>query len=231
MHRLLNRCRSLFLFLPVLILLASAPSAIAQPFNWLLPQGGETWTAGTTHTVEWTGGPAIVNVYAISLTPFQVADVIAAGVSNTGFEQWTIPSSLAPGQYILFVGDITNNTVYIYGPTFTVQAGPNCGAGCTVTTANMPFYGSPGGVCDATVAGAQAAATAYLQTLINSSCASGYNLDQSSVIIDVTILPVGVCFAGYGGQYVAEASAVFCCCAGPVPTENKTWGAIKARYR
>ncbi len=231
MHRMLNRCWSLFLFLPALILLAAAPSAIAQPFNWLLPQGAETWTAGTTHTVEWSSGPAgNVNVYAISVTPYQVADVIAAGVPNTGFAQWTIPSSLSPGQYYLFVGD-TGNTTYTYGSTFNVQAGPNCGAGCTLTTANMPFYGYPGGVCDATIAGAQAAATAYLQALINNACASGYTPEQSSVIIDVTILPVGTCFSGYSGQFVAEASAVFCCCANPVPTQQKTWGAIKAFYR
>jgi Ser-Thr-rich glycosyl-phosphatidyl-inositol-anchored membrane family len=230
MHRLPNRCRSLFLLLPAIILIA-ATNALAQPFNWLLPQGGETWTAGTTHTVEWSGGPVgNVTVYAISVTPFQVADVIAASVPNTGFAQWTIPTSLAPGQYNLFVGD-PGFTTYTYGPTFNVQAGPNCGAGCTLTTANMPFYGYPGGACDATVGGAQAAATAYLQALINSACASGYTLDPSSVIIDVTILPFGTCFSGYMGQFIAEASAVFCCCAHPVPTQQKTWGAIKSRYR
>jgi hypothetical protein len=95
----------------------------------------------------------------------------------------------------------------------------------------MPFYGSPGGTCDATVADAQAAATAYLQPLIDNACASGYTLDPSSVIIDVTILPVGVCFAGYGGQFVAEASAVFCCCQGPVPARKATWGSVKSMYR
>jgi hypothetical protein len=204
---------------------------MAQPFNWLLPQGGETWTAGTTHTVEWAGGPAgNVTVYAISITPFQVADLIAAGVPNTGYAQWTIPPLLAPGQYQLFVGD-TGFATYAYGPIFNVQAGPVCAAGCALATANMPFYGYPGGPCDSTPAGAQAAAVAYLQPLINSACANGYSLDQSSVMIDVTILPFGACYAGYSGQYIAEASAVFCCCANAVPAQQSTWGAIKALYR
>lgn len=229
MPRLLNRCLAVSLFLSALILMATAPIALAQPFNWLLPQGGETWTSGTTHTVEWSGGPAgNVNVYAISLVPFQTADVIALNVPNTGYVQWTLPPTLVPGQYQLYITD-TSLTTYGYTQTFNVQAGPGCTAGCALTAANMPYYGYPAGACDVTVADAQAEAVAYIQPLI--TCANGYSVDQSSVMIDVTILPFGTCFSGYSGQYIAEASAVYCCCPGAVPTENKTWGAIKSLYR
>jgi len=43
-------------------LAVSAGPAVAQPFTWLLPAGGETWTAGTTHSIEWTGGTPSGNV-------------------------------------------------------------------------------------------------------------------------------------------------------------------------
>src|SRR5205823_5622719 len=85
--------------------ITGAPAS-AQPFTWLLPSGGETWTAGTTHTVEWSGGPAsTVNVYIDRLSPFQVADVVGNGLPNTGFAYWTIPSGLTPGAYQVYVED------------------------------------------------------------------------------------------------------------------------------
>ena len=43
-------------------LAVSPVPAAAQPFSWLLPAGGETWTAGTTHSIEWTGGTPSGNV-------------------------------------------------------------------------------------------------------------------------------------------------------------------------
>lgn len=208
---------------------ALAPAAFA--FTWLLPAGGETWTAGTTHKVEWSGGPAAnVNVSVIRLVPFQVAGSIAANVPNAGYETWAIPPTLTPGSYQLYVED-TAVSEYTYGPTFTIQAAPQCGEDCTLVAYSVSNYGYPSGMCDTTPGGALTAAQNYVLSNLSSACPGGSAIDPSSIVVDATILPFGVCFVGYSGQYIAEASAVACCCPQATPSEASTWGGVKATYR
>jgi len=205
-------------------------ASAAQPFGWLLPQGGEVWTAGTTHSVEWTGGNAgwLVNVSIISLVPFQVADVVAVNTANDGYASWTIPANLAPGAYQLYVEEVSQST-YTYSPTFTVQAPPDCGPECTLISASMPVFEPPAGACGQTAADAEAAADAYVRSRL--VCQVGYILDVGSIVVDVTVLPVGVCLSGYSGAVVAEASAVACCCPLPLPAIESTWGHLKSLHR
>jgi hypothetical protein len=216
-----------------LALLGGASPSSAQPFNWLLPAGGETWTAGTTHTIEWNGGNAgwNVNVHIIRVTPFVTADVVALGILNNGYAQWSVPPTFLPGQYLAYVSETVSGSPYAYSQAFNIQAAPTCGVGCTLVSASMPWYGYPGGVCDVTVPGALAAAQSYVLPLLSNACAGGATLDPSSIVVDATILPFGVCFSGYSGQYIAEASAVGCCCSGATPSKPSSWGRVKTLYR
>ena len=84
------------------VLLFAPRIASAQPFNWQVPAGGETWTAGTTHSIEWTGGPigSNTNVFLISITPYANQGPIVlnspyfqpAGIAS----QWLSPSTSPP---------------------------------------------------------------------------------------------------------------------------------------
>jgi len=105
--------------------------ASAQPFAFQVPAGGETWTAGTTHTIEWTGGPIGVNsnVYLISIVPFQSQGPIVLNSPYLQPASWAISSGLPPGQYQLYIEDV-GSTTYSYSNIFTVQARPTCASGC-----------------------------------------------------------------------------------------------------
>jgi hypothetical protein len=93
-------------------------TAQAQPYTWSIPFGGETWTAGTTHTVHWSAGPTGVNanVYLISLSPFQNLGAISLNVPFPQFTSWAIPSNLPPGAYQLYVEDVATTT-FLYSRT------------------------------------------------------------------------------------------------------------------
>ena len=224
----MGRLLRVSLLCSALAVLAAHPAG-AQAFNWLLPAGGEVWTAGTTHTVEWSGGPASnVNVILISLVPYQTIGAFAVNVPNNGAVSWNIPSNLAPGGYQVVVEDVAVTT-WLYSQTFTVQAAPQCGVNCSLVSVAMPFFNPPAGACGSTAALAAANAQSWAQS--NFACPNGYTLDPSSMVIDVTFLPVGTCLVGYTGAYVAEASAVACCCADPTSTRRSTWGRIKSVYR
>jgi len=211
------------------LLAATVVPAAAQTFTWTLPAGGETWTAATTHTVEWSGGPASnCNVWLIQISPPQAIGIFAPNVPNNGATSWTIPANLATGSYQLYIEDTIQST-WTYGPIFTVNAAPACAPNCVLTSVAMPFFNPPEGVCGTTAAQASGFAQSWAQS--HFACPSGYTLDQSSMVIDVTFLPVGVCLAGYGGAFIAEASAVACCCAEPTQTKRSTWGRIKSIYR
>lgn len=206
-------------------------AASAQALNWLLPAGGETWTAGTTHTVEWSGGSANnVNVLLVQLSPFQFAGTIASNVPNSGYASWAIPGGLTPGGYQLYVEDPSQPT-YTYSQTFTIRSAVVCHTGCSAVSASMPVFQPPAGACGTTAAQAQSAAQSYILSQLSSACASGYSVDPTTVLVDVTVLPFGACLAGYSGAFIAEASATGCCCPSATPSQRTTWGRVKSIYR
>lgn len=222
------------LLVGVLALLAlSLPRlSFAQPLAWLLPGGGETWTAGTTHSVEWTGGlPGwSVNVRVIRLVPFQTADLVALGTTNDGFASWTIPANFPPGAYQLYVEE-ASVSAWAYSSTFTVQAAPACTPGCQLVAVAMPSFEPPAGACGPTQAQAAANAQAYSEQQLAGACPPGYALDSSTIVTDVTFLPIGTCLPGYSGAFVAEASSVACCCPLALPADGTSWGRVKSIYR
>ena len=79
-----------------------------------------------------------------------------------------------------------------------------------------------GGDVAATALDAAALATAQME----SQCGEGYSLDPGSIVMDVTLIPTGVCDVGYFGTFIAEASGFGCCCPDAVPNEAQSWGCL-----
>lgn len=206
--------------------------AVAQPFSWLLPAGGETWTAGTTHSIEWTGGTPSGNVSIVlaqTMPPF-TAVFLNNLYPNSGYFAWSIPSNQAPGTYQLNVSEVFPPNS-LYSQTFTIQPGVECLSACSLVTYSMPAVWPQAGACGTTAPDALAAAQATVLAQLEAGCMEGYSIAPGSVVIDATILPVGFCLVGYTGVFVAEAAGMACCCPDAVPAEDVNWGTVKSLYR
>ncbi|OLD78247.1 MAG: hypothetical protein AUG87_01935 [Candidatus Rokubacteria bacterium 13_1_20CM_4_70_14] len=61
------------------------------------PNGGETWTVGSTQAISWTTSGTVPNVKLEYSTDGGVTypSVVAASVANTGSFSWTIPDSIS----------------------------------------------------------------------------------------------------------------------------------------
>lgn len=221
--------------LAVLVTLALAVPAGAS--TWLLPAGGEIWTAGTSHTVAWngTGTSAIVTYHPLPLS--MTGYVVAAFFPNNGYVTFSIPASTPPGQYVMQVAYQAGDPP-VYSQPFTIVAPPECLNGCNLVAASMPasspWTGSPPlATCGFTVTAATSNAEAYILSALSAQCAEGYSIDPGSAHIDFTVLPAGVgaCMVGNFGYFMAEASGFACCCQDAVPVEAHNWGDVKARYR
>ncbi len=86
------------------------------------PNGGESWQVGSTHKVTWSGATAadrFVDVTIALLSADKSTHIanIAVGTPNDGSVDWTIPSSILPGKYIVRVACI-HNCNYLTNPTF-----------------------------------------------------------------------------------------------------------------
>jgi hypothetical protein len=233
-------CGALF----ALILLAAAmlPNpATATPVTFMVPAGGEIWTAGTNHTIEWQGGGP-TGVFALVMV--EVANpnnqvTVSAFFPNNGYVGWTIPTNIPMGAYKPLIGIDQDQAGPYEGPIFTIRPAPECLSGCYQVWANFPgpspsFTAPPIGQCAASPTQAEAMAQQYILDQLLNQCGEGYNLDPGSVLIDVTLLPVGECLNQEqigGGLFVAEATGVGCCCADAVPTTRENWGSLKSMYR
>lgn len=210
-----------------------APVA-ARSSAWLVPAGGETWTAGTSHTLVWTGGTAMVFGLAAIELPSNAITPISPAFTNTGYYTWSIPANLPPGTYKLGIGFVEGD--YIETAPFAVQAPPECLSSCQLVTASTApsspannLY--PETLCAMSAQQAVAFAQAFLLSELEQQCSEGYSLAPGSEVIDVSLLPLGYCYVGYFGPYQAAASGFACCCQDPVAGEGGSWGGIKARYR
>jgi hypothetical protein len=63
------------------------------------PQGGESWSVGTTHAITWTSSGSVGSTLKIELLKAgSVAQIISVATANDGsFSSWTVPSGIAAG--------------------------------------------------------------------------------------------------------------------------------------
>lgn len=227
-----SRGNSRFLLPQIMIVLLCAVPAAGQPYQWLVPAGGETWTAGTTHTLVWTSGPSsgAIQLVLAQTSPPYAATVLGSLLMNDGLFSWTLPSNLDPGTYQLNLSTPSFPPVSVYSGTITIQPAPECLFGCYLVSASLPVTDPPSGYCGASAHAAGDAAYQAVLAQLGASCFEGYAIEPEAVVIDVTVLPAGTCLEGSGG-YIAEASGFACCCPSPVPGQETSWGTLKSFYR
>jgi hypothetical protein len=83
------------------------------------PNGGEAWTKGHSHTIEWnSANVATVSILLTNPTGFLVGSV-APSMTNTGSYNWTIPTGISTGYYKVMVlggggGDSSDAPFFIF---------------------------------------------------------------------------------------------------------------------
>lgn len=69
----------------------------------LSPNGGETWTIGKTYNITWNStGVSTVNILLYNQSGNQQATIVS-NLTNDGADSWTIPSTIVPGQYKIYI--------------------------------------------------------------------------------------------------------------------------------
>jgi chitobiase/beta-hexosaminidase-like protein/uncharacterized protein DUF4214 len=110
------------------------------------PQPGESWTAGTTHSIAWNSNQPSTVPFSIlvSVLPANcnsadcgTSATLISGDANIGLYNWNIPSNYAPGRYIATVSLYTagvsgqsgvfNVTAPVVNATATPVISPNGG--------------------------------------------------------------------------------------------------------
>ena len=237
-----SRAGTLGFAMALAALMASAlpQTALATTPTYMVPAGGEIWTAGTMHAIEWAGGGPN-GVFALVMV--EIANptnmvTVSTFFPNNGYIRWLIPQNITPGAYKPLMSFDQDNGGPYAGPIFTIRPAPECLSGCQQVWANFPgpspsFTAPPIGQCATSPSQAEAMAVAYIQNQLAGQCGEGYSLNPGSVVIDVTLLPVGDClFQESGGTlFVAEATGVGCCCQDAVPATPQSWGTLKSLYR
>lgn len=131
---------SFILFLMVGSVLVQVNLIAGQPpFTFTAPPVNATLTAGSSVTIQWTGGnPSwLVSISLNDVSAWTLATAVASGIPNNGQYAWTIPTTLpfngpCGRQYQFYIED-TAKTTWTYGPTFTIVCG---GTTTTLTCVN-----------------------------------------------------------------------------------------------
>jgi Ser-Thr-rich glycosyl-phosphatidyl-inositol-anchored membrane family protein len=86
------------------------------------PNGGESWNAGSTHTIQWTAGAGVSSVNIALLKAGVGYRSIATGVAaSAGSFSWTLPLSLpVAGDYTVRVMSTDGTVVDVSNATFSV---------------------------------------------------------------------------------------------------------------
>lgn len=90
----------------------------------LMPDGGETWCAGSTQSIQWTSnGIANVKLEYSSNSGTNWNTIVSSTSASAGSYSWSLPTSLtAASTYIVRISNASDASVYSTGSTFTVQA-------------------------------------------------------------------------------------------------------------
>ncbi len=121
------------------------------------PNGGETWTTGTTKTITWTSD-IIGNVRIVLLKNSIQCSLIASGTPNDGSHIWLIPVGIVPGtDYTVKISSCFNPLVSdVSDATFSIVLTDNSTPGTTqnailktntgtndLTTPDVNFFPNP----------------------------------------------------------------------------------------
>jgi len=106
----------------ILVVLAAATSLWGQsPFVITAPNASTVWTAGSTETIQWTGGNPSdhVNLQLGDVGAGQVVASIASNIPNSGTYNWTVPSTLPAGVYVVYIENV-QRSMWAYGENFNI---------------------------------------------------------------------------------------------------------------
>jgi hypothetical protein len=93
----------------------TAPDSIAPSVTVTAPNGGESWTAGTTQNITWTAtdnvGVTSVDLYYSTSGSGGTFTAIATGLANTGSYAWKVPNTASTNAFVKAVAhDAAGNT-------------------------------------------------------------------------------------------------------------------------
>lgn len=115
----------------LVFLLAAVPVGVVQgqslPLSITQPVTGTVWTAGSTVTIQWTGGAPgwNVNLALIDVPTWTTVQSIASGVPNSGTYTWTIPPGVPSSTYQVYVEEVGKKDWAYSGDIKIVPARPD----------------------------------------------------------------------------------------------------------
>jgi Bacterial Ig domain len=120
---------------------AAGPDVTPPTAILTAPNGGETWTAGTTRIIAWT---ATDNVGVTAVDLYYSTDggdnftTIATGLANSGTYAWAVPNTPTPTAVVRVVAyDLAGNSGFdVSNATFTIAAPDTSAPTVTVTSPN-----------------------------------------------------------------------------------------------
>lgn len=120
---------------------ATGPDTTPPTVTVNAPNGGENWTAGSTHTISWA---AADNVGVLSVDILYSTDgggsftSVASGLANTGSYSWTVPNTLTSNAVVEVIAhDAAGNTGQdLSNAAFTISAPDTTAPSVTVTAPN-----------------------------------------------------------------------------------------------
>ncbi len=208
------------------LLIFSFPAFAAQSIAVTSPNGGETWTIGSTVTITWSSN----NVSYVYLDLTNAAGGYGYGdsitnlvnvVGNPGTTSWTIPTYANAGTYKLKIGTCSSKAnrsdcggsiadVYDYSDgTITLAAAPTTTAGCS-SDSNCAITGTTWAgatFCDST-------GLKLMQYKVAPTCQSGTCIFTTSVqaVKEDCSASNKIC------EFTTNGGGVYACIAGTAPS-------------
>jgi PKD repeat protein len=107
---------------------ASKTIEVNSPITVTLPNGGQSWSAGSRYTIKWTytGNPGQyvkIHLYSGGVYAGTITSSTSIGSSGSGSYSWRIPSSTARGtSYKIKITSTSNGNLYDFSDnTFTIR--------------------------------------------------------------------------------------------------------------
>ncbi len=120
----LKRITMLMTVVFFIVFLSGFKVAVGQTVSVTTPNGGETWTAGTTNAITWTSD-VIGNVRIALLKNGIQYSLIASALPNNGSFNWLIPAAIMSGtNYTVKISSCTNPLISdVSDSNFTIAGG------------------------------------------------------------------------------------------------------------